>query len=865
VTPGAWHVHCTTEDHPGRHAAWWMRKKRRACPGFLKIAADSSYSSRMKQGDVPRAVASGAVGSAVNDDRVRASRVAIIMGVFAAVLVFALYGVNEVPGRMVALVGGSPVGVARYGGVVASWQPPAGTDPARLVLSERSDAHRPVWHRDGDHYLIELPGVTEANAPDVIERLGARLEFREVIQSDALKRLVVLGLANGDVKDPAEPKVEYDQWHAETGDTQHDLYVYGHDRKLIEAAIAEAERQGWTPPPNTEIAYERIDPSPEAKDPRATWRTYFVSTRVEVDGADIENATGTFDPNTNRPIVLLDFTREGGRRFGDLTARIVGHKLATLLGGVIKSAPIIESPIRGGRASITMGAGDPRHEEHERDVLVETLGAGALSIGGTVRDAHWVAPQETTRVAIARIGLSIALGLVLAALAWLVITVARPERRALAEMPRVDGSTGFWKRLLWTLLAIAVYLAGTYLWVPGIDEAELRWVAHWGGGTPDFAQFTVFGLGIAPLVSAFVSVEIVASIVPRWRRHRDTVLGRRKLGLAVAIVAIVLSIVQAYFVVQFIESLGRGGSDVFNHRAFWIAVATYAAGPMILAVLASLIGSRGIGNGYAVLVLAIYVWKLPWLDLASAPALELVLVALVIVVVAVVGLALVSWRVRAPGRVALPLPSAGGVPLQDGGGALALIAALAALGVTMPDALADATHSLRGSLWIGSVALVAAAALWSFVFARPGRRRAQLAAAALEPASSEQWLRALVVTALGLACAFAAGHAFYSKHIFREFYDPALVLIAAVIVADLVEEWGARERAALIAIWPLHDPLLVDAARDRLTAASIPHFIQATRLRSLLWLFGSYVPMMVFVPVAHAEAAHVLMRDWLEQ
>jgi hypothetical protein len=83
-----------------------------------------------------------------------------------------------------------------------------------------------------------------------------------------------------------------------------------------------------------------------------------------------------------------------------------------------------------------------------------------------------------------------------------------------------------------------------------------------------------------------------------------------------------------------------------------------------------------------------------------------------------------------------------------------------------------------------------------------------------------------------------------------------------VTIADLANELRDR-RHGLIPIWPLHDPLLVDAVRDRLTAAAIPHHLQAARLRSLLWLFGSYVPIMVLVPPDRAVEAERSLRDWL--
>jgi hypothetical protein len=85
-----------------------------------------------------------------------------------------------------------------------------------------------------------------------------------------------------------------------------------------------------------------------------------------------------------------------------------------------------------------------------------------------------------------------------------------------------------------------------------------------------------------------------------------------------------------------------------------------------------------------------------------------------------------------------------------------------------------------------------------------------------------------------------------------------VTVIAAVV--DILDEARARRRT-LVPVWPLHDPLLVDVVRDRLAASGISHHVQATRLRSLLWVFGSYVPMNVLVPPDRADEATRVMRE----
>ena len=131
-------------------------------------------------------------------------------------------------------------------------------------------------------------------------------------------------------------------------------------------------------PDDHQMGFEEIDPNPDAKDQTIAWRTYYLERAVRLTGSAISDAMPSYDPNTNRPIVLLDFNRFGGRVFGDVTTQIVGMKFATILDDIVKSAPQINGPITGGRASITMGAGDPLRAEKERDALVGVLKTGSL-------------------------------------------------------------------------------------------------------------------------------------------------------------------------------------------------------------------------------------------------------------------------------------------------------------------------------------------------------------------------------------------------------------------------------------------------------------------------------------------------------
>jgi preprotein translocase subunit SecD len=161
-----------------------------------------------------------------------------------------------------------------------------------------------------------------------------------------------------------------------TGQQAIERYLFG-DKELGEKGLVEID-PSFKIPDDHQIGFEPNYPDPTDKDQRTRWRTYYLERAVRLTGAGISNAQPSNDPNTGRPVVLLDFNRFGGRVFGDLTSQIVGRKLATILDDKVRSAPIINTAIRGGRASITLGGGDVLRQERERESLVNVLRTGSL-------------------------------------------------------------------------------------------------------------------------------------------------------------------------------------------------------------------------------------------------------------------------------------------------------------------------------------------------------------------------------------------------------------------------------------------------------------------------------------------------------
>jgi preprotein translocase subunit SecD len=86
------------------------------------------------------------------------------------------------------------------------------------------------------------------------------------------------------------------------------------------------------------------------------WRTYLVGP-VVLDSNDIRAVAPGHDALLARTVIDLEFTDAGARRLGDVTSRIVGHKLAIVVDGHVVAAPVIRSPIQGRHAVITLDLG----------------------------------------------------------------------------------------------------------------------------------------------------------------------------------------------------------------------------------------------------------------------------------------------------------------------------------------------------------------------------------------------------------------------------------------------------------------------------------------------------------------------------
>jgi hypothetical protein len=783
--------------------------------------------------------------------RVSARNAAVVAGLIAAVYLAAVFSIRRVPDRMLGLLGG-PTGIARRGGLIVRYRPPAGVDASRL---ERSIArHRVVVRPDAGRLVIEIPGVQQAEADDLVAVLTrGGLEFREVIDDLSLLKVPHERVGGDDFVAPGV-RVSIDMWPTEDMSMhRNSAYLSADDPGQLMAAFAQLRAGGWAPPRHSVIAIERVEPWPDSKLQPDRWRSYFVGDEVLLDGDAVDDATVSVDPNTGRPIVLLDFDRAGGKRFGDITARIAGHKLATLLGGQVRSAPVINGAIRGGRASIAMGGADPARQEREAAALSTVLKMGALPPGGVIEDQTWLPPGSTsTPLALAVLIIALSGGGLVGLVIGIAIRIARPVWQAAA--PRPPGRFAV-KRVAVTLLAPASLLVlGAITW-PGINGAELDHIVH-RGSYRSLPLFSIVDLGVGPITTAFIVVELAMLMVPRWRRARLQPAARIVAGRYVAVIGVALALVQSYLAVSYLHELARFNTgELFSPSvaAYVAAMASPAAGTMLLVIVAGMIRQHGLGNGYGALLVS--TWAIQAIDHVvdqPGPGHALGLVALAAIGCATV--ALLRMRIGDDRQAPLRLPASGAVPLTSAGfvmvlGTFALhgLPAVWGHGGFLPDPFAPGWGMVGWSIVLVPV--------WSFAFSRPAIVAPLAATAQIAPPGQASWLRATLLSLPFLGLISAASRLAVGTHPDAAVLgDPAHAMLLAAVVLDLVDDLRSR-RGDLVVAWPLHQAQHAELVRRVLADAGIPCHLVASHLRTLLAVFGPYAPIDVLVPAGSVDDA----------
>ena len=165
------------------------------------------------------------------------------------------------------------------------------------------------------------------------------------------------------------------------------------------------------------------------------------------------------------------------------------------------------------------------------------------------------------------------------------------------------------KRILFTLVCLAIFALGTNIIVPGAKEITknlgfLELLNLMSGGS--LKSFSIFALGVMPYITATIITQLLQmDIIPYFKELKEQgATGRQKLNRINRYLGILFALIQGY--VFSIAFLGDAGTFGVVKTTIYLT-----AGTAFLLWLGDQITKKGIGNGVSLIIMAGIVNTLP--------------------------------------------------------------------------------------------------------------------------------------------------------------------------------------------------------------------------------------------------------------
>jgi preprotein translocase subunit SecY len=214
------------------------------------------------------------------------------------------------------------------------------------------------------------------------------------------------------------------------------------------------------------------------------------------------------------------------------------------------------------------------------------------------------------------------------------------------------------RRIIITLLLLAVYRIGVHVPTPGIDAAALSaffaqakgtlfsFIDMFSGGA--FERLSVFALGIMPYISSSIILQLLTVVIPHLERlSKEGEAGRKKITQYTRYGTVLLSLIQGFGISVGLERMTGPGGELVVLDPGWafrlMTMITLTSGTSFIMWLGEQITERGIGNGISLIIFAGIIARLPTAISNSARLIRtgemgiMVTLFLIILMVAVVG------------------------------------------------------------------------------------------------------------------------------------------------------------------------------------------------------------------------------------
>lgn len=178
------------------------------------------------------------------------------------------------------------------------------------------------------------------------------------------------------------------------------------------------------------------------------------------------------------------------------------------------------------------------------------------------------------------------------------------------------------KRILFTLLVLAIYKIGLSITVPNVkvsdltgavsDSSWLSLISLVGGG--GLETFSIFALGVTPYITASIIVQMLAmDVIPYFTElQKQGNIGKKKMDKITRYLSVVFSFVQAISMIYTMNKNYSGlisGADTIS-QVLYIAM-VFTAGSFVLIWLGDQMSMKGVGNGLSMIIAAGIIGRLP--------------------------------------------------------------------------------------------------------------------------------------------------------------------------------------------------------------------------------------------------------------
>lgn len=179
------------------------------------------------------------------------------------------------------------------------------------------------------------------------------------------------------------------------------------------------------------------------------------------------------------------------------------------------------------------------------------------------------------------------------------------------------------KRIIFTLVMLAVYRIGVHIPTPGIDGAALSQVFAnmkgtifgvfnlFSGGALE--RFSIFALGIMPYISSSIIFQLLTVVWPYLHElQKEGEQGHKKITQYTRYGTVLLCLVQGYGIAAGLEHYHDPTVVIHPGMAFrLLTTATLTGGTVFLMWVGEQMSERGIGNGISLLIYAGIAARIP--------------------------------------------------------------------------------------------------------------------------------------------------------------------------------------------------------------------------------------------------------------